>query len=101
MAAKATGEEGLGSKLRATSLLRTTRDQPSTSHTLVILARVPGGQNGRQLIHRQHLSPIPYGLSWRSSHSQSGPHRQPMLGTQKEERLSSLSQLTAPTPISA
>lgn len=100
MAAKATGEEGLGSKLRATSLLRTTRDQPSTSHTLVIPARVPGGQNGRQLIHRQHLSPIPYGLSW-SSHSQRGPHRQPMLGTQKEERLSSLSQLTAPTPISA
>lgn len=50
--AKAPGEEGLGSKLRATSLLRTARDQPGTNYTLVSLAKVPGGQNGQQLVQR-------------------------------------------------
>lgn len=46
VAAKATAEEGLGSQLRATSLLGTARDRPGTSHTLVNPASVPGGHYG-------------------------------------------------------
>lgn len=69
---KETGEERLGSKLRATSLIRTARVQPGTNYTLVSPARVPGGLNGQQLVHRQQQSPTPYSLSYKSSHSSEG-----------------------------
>lgn len=64
MAAKATGGEGLGSKLRATSLLRTTRDQPSTSHTLVIPHPTPRKS--------------PRGPEWPAAYSQTAPVSYPL-----------------------